>query len=350
MSAKPEQGTAQQDQSTAEGVAAPRRRLLAAAALAPVLAGVGAGAARAASPASHADPALRPAAAPVAKPVRTTEADWEKVAQVLGRKGRLLRNISYHTGFPRTDLNVRSYGVNVTPGLAVGSHMAFIRYDDDSFMIMGDLAVTERELQRVCDALHAHGIEQTALHKHLLAHSPDIWWTHIHGHGRDALALARGLRIALDRTSTPPAKSDRPPIEPVQGLDTKGIDAALGIKGASFDGVYKAVYARRETIVDGGMELPSGLGATSAFSFQPLGGGRAALAGDCVMVASEVHDVLTGLRRGGINLVELHNHSLTDEPRLFFVHFWAVDDAVELARALRPVIDATNVRPIETQQ
>ncbi|MEC4015378.1 DUF1259 domain-containing protein [Streptomyces sp. H27-D2] len=310
-----------------------RRRLLAAAALAPVLAG------------TDATAAPRPSGKirELVKPVRTTEADWTGVADALGRGGDLKHGTVYHTAFPRGDLHVVSYAVTVTPGLALGTHVAFVRYADGSTMLMGDLVVTEDEVQRVTETLQAHGIGQSAIHKHLLAQSPDIWWTHVHGHGRDPVSLARGLRAALDRTGTPPAT---PPVpSPPLDLDSAGIDAALGVRGYSQDCVYKCVFARRETIIDHGMVLPPGLGATSAFNFQPVGSGRAAVNGDFAMVAEEVQDVIKALRHGGISIVDLHNHSLTDEPRLFFIHFWAVGDAVELARALHPAVAATNVAP-----
>ncbi|MDX3853716.1 DUF1259 domain-containing protein [Streptomyces sp. AK02-01A] len=327
-------GDRQQDTYTQ--ATTPRRQLLAAAALAPVLAGVGY--AGHTDSTGNAGTGSRPM-----EPIPTTLADWKGVAKALGRPGNMMRDTAYHTGFPRGDLRVVSYGITVTPGLALGSHMAFVRYDDGSSMVMGDLVIAESELQQVTDTLQARGIEQTAIHKHLLAQTPDVWWTHVHAHGRDPVAMARGLRAALDRTGTPPAGKPGPP-KPVD-LDTAGIDAALGIQGYSDDNVYKCVFVRRETVTDGGMVLPAGVGSSTAFNFQPLGGGRAAVSGDFAMVADEVQEVLTALRRGGISLVELHNHGLTDEPRLFFTHFWAVDDAVELARALRPAVAASNVRP-----
>lgn len=316
-----------------------RRSLLAAAALAPVLVGAVPAAARAMPDgATGSWPHMR------VKPVTTTESDWAAVAKVLGRSGNLLRGTTYHTPFPRDDLRVVVEGdIVITPALALGAHVAFVRYADGSTMCMGDVAVTEKELQQVIDAWQANGITLTALHKHLPAHSPDMWWVHVHGHGYDELALARGLRAGFDRTGIPPATPSGPP-SPVD-LDIPGIEAALGAKGSSDGVVYKAVFARRETICDGHLVLPSGLGATSAFIFQPLGNGRAALSGDCVMLAEEVQNVLGALRRGGIQLVELHNHHLTENPRLFFTHFWAVGDAVELAAALRPAVDATNVVP-----
>ncbi|MFF9350267.1 DUF1259 domain-containing protein [Streptomyces sp. NPDC014734] len=273
----------------------------------------------------------------------TAPAEWAGVARALGRPGNMLRDTIYHTGFPRRDLHVVSEGVLVTAGLALGTHVAFVRYADGSTMAMGDVVVTEDELQRVTDAWLAHGIQQTALHKHLLAQTPDIWWTHVHAHGHDPVAMARGLRAGFDRTGTPPA---RPPLRGTRvDLDTAGMEAVLGTKGTVEDGIYKILFVRRETIADGRLILPSGLGSTSAFNFQPLGGGRAALSGDCAMLADEVPKVLKALRQGGIKLVELHNHHLTEDPRLFFTHFWAVGDGVALARTARSALDATDVVP-----
>ncbi|MFD9812713.1 DUF1259 domain-containing protein [Streptomyces sp. NPDC059080] len=313
-----------------------RRRLLAAVAAAPVLAGAGHAAAYARTVG-----AMGPPGRQRVQPVPTTEADWAGVAQALGRGGSMLRRTMYHTSFPRRDLRVISDGVTVQPGLALGTHVSFVRYADGSAMAMGDAVVTEDEMQRVIDAWQGHGIALTALHKHLLAQHPDIWWAHVHGHGRDAEALARGLRAGLDRTGTPPPAPPGPssPID----LDTAGIEAALGTQGTVEDGIFTCVFVRRETVTSGSLVLPTGLGSTCAFLFQPVGGGRAALAGDFAMTANEVQNVLEVLRRGGIRLVELHNHHLDESPRLFFAHFWAVEDAVVLARTLRCAVDAANV-------
>ncbi|MFG2480899.1 DUF1259 domain-containing protein [Streptomyces fagopyri] len=312
---------------------ASRRRVLAAVALAPVLTGAPAGA--------HAlsageDPAL-------VKPVMTKLADWADVGRALGRPGDMKR-FMYHTGLPRRDLTVFSRGVRINPALALGTHVSFVRYADHSTLLMGDAVVTEYELQRFIDVLQEHGILQTAIHKHLLAHEPDVWWVHLHAHGHDPVAVARGLRAAFDCTGTPRAEPTAP--SPPLALDTAAIDAALGVKGYADDEIYKCVFARRETVADGHLILPPGLGATTSVNFQPLGDGRAAISGDLVMIAKEVQPVLVALRRNGVELVEVHHHNLTDEPRLFFVHYWAVGDAVRLADGLRRAVDATNVVPM----
>ncbi|MFE5582753.1 DUF1259 domain-containing protein [Kitasatospora sp. NPDC056531] len=284
---------------------------------------------------------------PAPIPVTTREEDWGDIAHTLGRPGNLIRTTYHHTPFPRHDLRVVSRGVAITPGLALGSHASFARYDDGSTLMMGDLVVTADELPAFTDALRAQGIALTAIHKHLPEQSPDVWWTHVCAHGHDAVALARGLRTALDRTGTPAPRPPRRPLRPLE-LDTVGIDAALGAAGNSGEDVHACVFVRRETLVDEGHVLPPGLGATSAFNFQPLGGGRAALSGDLAMVAAEVQEVIGVLRQGGIELVELHNHGLTDEPRLFFTHIWAQGDAVDLARTVRRAVAATNVVPATT--
>ncbi|MER5804695.1 DUF1259 domain-containing protein [Streptomyces mirabilis] len=321
-------------QDTRTRLTASRRRVLAAAALAPVLTGVPAGA-RALS-AGPQDRAL-------VEPVMTKLADWVEVGEALGRPGDIKR-FMYHTGLPRGDLTVFSRGIRINPALVLGSHVSFVRYADHSTLLMGDAVVTECELQHFGDVLQKHGIMQTAIHKHLLAHKPDVWWVHLHAHGHNPVTVARGLRAAFDCTGTPPAEpaTSSPPVD----LDTAAIDAAMGVKGTTDGEIYKCTYVRRETVADGPVILPPGLGTTTSVNFQPLGGGRAALSGDLVMIAQEVQHALMALRHGGVELVEMHHHNLTDEPRLFFVHYWAVGDAVSLAKAVRRAVDTTNVVPM----
>lgn len=324
-------------------VGASRRRALAlAGALAPVLVGVGVSPAAAGGPPVGGDDP-RSGRRGLVRPVRTTVADWQAVARALGRPGRLMGGTVYRVGFPRTDLRVTSYGVSVKAGLSLGSYVAFARYPDGRTLVMGDLVVTEGELQRLTDALHAHGLEQTGIHKHLLAHTPAVWWSHVHGMAADPVRLARAVRSALDVTATPgPTKPGTPP--PLD-LNTRAIDAALGAKGTNDGGIYRFTFRRRETVSDQRRVLPPAMGVTTVIGFQPVGGGRAAVNGDFVMTADEVNPVIEALRRGKIDVIEVHNHALHDNPRLFYTHFWAVDDAARLARALRPAIDATDVTP-----
>ncbi|MFE7394475.1 DUF1259 domain-containing protein [Streptomyces sp. NPDC057582] len=286
--------------------------------------------------------AAPPTATQAQPPAQTTEADWKPVTDTLGRTGTLMKGTVYRVPLPRKDLKVTTQGVAVKPGLALGGYAVFAKYQRET-MLMGDLVVTEDELPKVTDALQAAGIEQTALHKHLLQQSPAVWWTHIHAMG-NPVTLAKGLKSALAATAIPPA-SPPPATQPPINLNTAGIDKAIGRKGTADGGIYKFSIARKETVTDGTHVLPSALGITTGINFQPLGGNRAAINGDFVMTASEVQMVIRALRKGGIDIVELHNHTLNDQPRLFYMHFWATGDGVTLARALRPALDATALAP-----
>lgn len=275
------------------------------------------------------------------QPVVTNDADWAGVSQALGRPGKLTDTV-YRVPLVRSDLSVSSHGVAVKPGLSLGGYATFTRYADTG-MMMGDLVVTETEVPKVIDVLQAHGIELTALHKHLLEQSPPVWWMHVHAMG-DPVQLAQGLKAALDATAIPaptPATAVQPPVQ----VDTAGIDAALGRKGSADGGIYKFTMARNQTITAGNHVLPAGLGLTTSINFQPVGAGKAAINGDFALTGEEINNVITALRKGGIAVVEVHNHSLDEQPRLFYLHFWAVDDAVTLAKALRPALDATDVKP-----
>jgi hypothetical protein len=322
-------------------------RWLAAAGLAVLVAGCGADTS---TPAGSAPP---PTSAPsgtaagqrgeAIEPVTTSEQDWHGVAQALGRPGKLKGGSVYRVSFPRRDLTVTSQGVEIKAGLALGSYASFARYPDGTKVVMGDLVVAEDELPKVTDALHAHGIGQTAVHKHLLDHQPSVWWTHFHAEGPDAARIAQGVRAALDVTATPPPAEPAPqtPIE----LNTAALDQGMGTQGTNKNGIYTFSFARNETITSHGRVLPTPMGVATAINFQPTGGGQAAINGDFVMTAGEVQKVIETLRAGGIQIVALHNHALDDQPRLFYMHFWAHDDAVDLARTLKKAMGATNVTP-----
>ncbi len=288
-------------------------------------------------------PAHKTAPAPHAArdAMQTSLVDWKPVATALGRVGVLTGGTVYRVSLPRKDLAVVSQGVAIKTGESLSGYAAFARFHDGT-TVMGDLVVTEAELPKVTDALQAAGLSQTAIHKHLLQMSPAIWWTHIHGMG-DPVKLAQGVKAALAQTAIPAAKPTA--LQPRVALNTAGIEGALGRTGTADGGIFKFTVPRREQIEADGHVLPPALGITMAVNFQPLGGNRAAINGDFVMRPDEVQAVIKALRRGGISLVELHNHMLDEQPRLLFMHFWATGDGVTLAKALRPAMDATSLQP-----
>jgi hypothetical protein len=262
--------------------------------------------------------------------------DWAPVAQALGRSGAQLPCGVYRVGLGRSDLKVTLDGVEIKPSLALGSYLAFQKTGSKG-MVMGDLVLTHEEVNPVMKKLIDGGIEITALHNHLLRSSPATMYMHFMGHG-DPAELAAVLRAALAESKTPlaalaPAGSPAP-----LDIDTAAIDQTLGAKGTANGGVYQFNIPRAETIEDGGMTIPIGMGSGIVVNFQPTGDGKAGITGDFVLIAREVNPVLKALRDGGIEVTALHSHMLDEQPRLFFMHFWANDDAGKLARSLKAAL------------
>ena len=260
--------------------------------------------------------------------------DWKPVEQALGRAGSAQPGGIYKVSFPRSDLAVSVDGVSIKPALALGSWMAFRDH-----MTMGDLVLLESEVNPVISALQAGGIEQSAVHNHLIGESPRVMYVHFSGHGEPA-ALARTLHGALILTKTPMGPAP-PPSAPE--LEIADLDPIMKSKGKINGGVMQYSIPRAETITEGGMEIPPAMGTATAINFQPTGGGRAAISGDFVMTAAEVNAVIRALRDGGIAVTALHSHMLGESPRLFFMHFWANDDAKKLAATLRAALDRMHV-------
>jgi hypothetical protein len=270
--------------------------------------------------------------------------DWKDVEQALGRAGTLLPGDVYKVSFPRGDLTVTLDGVTIKPALALGSWAAFKEIGGGHVMAMGDLVLLESEVTPVMDALQKGGIEQSALHNHLIGESPHVMYMHFDGHG-DAPALARTLHDALALTKTPMgAMPPPPPAPPAIDLPTADLDRIIGIAGKIAGGTYQFAIPRAEKIMEHGAEVPPSMGMAIPLNFQPAGNGRAAITGDFVLLASEVNPVIRILRRGGIAVTAIHSHMLEESPRLFFMHFWAVDDATKLATTLRVALNAMNVK------
>jgi hypothetical protein len=267
---------------------------------------------------------------------------WKPISDALGRSGKEQPGGVYKVGLPRSDMHVTVDGVTLKPSLALGSWLAFKKMGDQT-MVMGDLVLTEDEVEPVMLKLQQSGIEQTALHNHVLHESPRVMYMHISGHG-DEVKLAAALKEALALTATPPPAA--PAAAPADlGFNADAIGTALGRKGTVNGGVLQFSVPRAETIQDGGMEIPPSMGTATAINFQPTGNGKAAITGDFVLLGSEVNPVLRTLREGGIQVTAVHSHMLTEEPRLFFMHFWANDDALKLAATLKSALDKTHAAP-----
>jgi hypothetical protein len=275
------------------------------------------------------------AAAPAA------EIDWSRVDQTIGKTAASLPGGVHKYGLPRTDLAVTVDGIAIKPAFALGSWIAF-QPAGDGAMFMGDLVLLDTEVSPVMQRLIEGGVEITAIHNHLLRTSVPVFYMHVGGHG-DPVKLAETLHAALALSKTPlsaPPASTPAPLD----LDTAALDKTLGYKGTANGGVYQFGIPRAEAISEGGMAVPASMGTSIAINFEPTGGGKAAVTGDFVLLGSEVNLVLRALRQHGIEVTALHSHMIDDSPHLFFMHFWAHDDALRLAQGLRSALDLANVK------
>ena len=273
-------------------------------------------------------------------PAYAQDSEWQKVDEILGRKPAVSDDVRRY-GFPRSDLSVTLDGVTIKPALALGGWVAF-KPAHGGAMVMGDLVLLETEINPVMAKMIASGLEITAVHNHLLRASTAKFYMHVAGHG-DPVKLASAIRDALAESKTPMTVASPANPAPAVDLDTAQIDQIIGVKGQANGGVYQFNVRRRDPITEGGMPLtPVGpMGVAIAINFQPTGSGKAAITGDFVLAATEVNPVILALRTNGIEVTALHSHMLDEQPRLFFMHFWANDDAIKLANGLRAALDKT---------
>jgi hypothetical protein len=277
-----------------------------------------------------------------AGPAFAASPDWQQVDTVLGRQGAEQEGGVRRYSFPRSDLRVTLDGVRIQPALALGSWLAF-REMGDHVEVMGDLVLTHDEVNPVLSRLLEGGLTITALHNHLLHSQPGTMYMHIHGHG-DAVRMAQTIRAALAASRTPTSGGSASAPARQLTLDTASLDRILGATGRANGGVYGYSIPRAHPILQNGKALPASLGLGTVINFQPTGSGRAAITGDFVLIEPEVTPVLRALRANGIQITALHNHMTGEEPRLFFMHFWANADAGTLARGLRQALEATASR------
>jgi Domain of Unknown Function (DUF1259) len=277
----------------------------------------------------------------IASTANAQEIDWKKVDAALGKTAAVSGEV-HRYGFPRSDLQVTVDGVAIRPTFALGGWAAFQPAHGEA-MVMGDLVLLETEVNPVMAKLLDGGIEITAVHNHLLRANPETFYMHFGGHG-DPVKMAEVLRSALALSKTPlnpPAAAPAP--APTIDLDTAQLDQIIGAKGQANGGVYQFNVPRRDPITESGMTVPTAMGSANAINFQPTGGGKAAITGDFVITGDEVNPLIKALRSNGIEVTAIHSHMLTEQPRVYFVHFWANDDALRLAKGLRAALDKTAV-------
>jgi hypothetical protein len=198
------------------------------------------------------------------------------------------------------------------------------------------------------ERLAAGGISMTALHNHLLRADPATMYLHIEAEG-EPVEIATTLRSALEATQTPLAPPQAQ-AETTPDFDTARLNQLLGHAGKASGRVYQVSIPRNHEITAHGQNLPTALGLSTALNFQATGDGRLAATGDFVLVAEEVEPVLQALTANHIEVTALHNHMLQEEPRLFFMHFWAVADPDSLTKGLRAAVSKMHVEQTATGQ
>jgi hypothetical protein len=278
-------------------------------------------------------------------PATAAQTDWSIVDTILTRTGAVSGEV-HRYGLPRSDLNVSLDGVTLKPGFALGGWVAFDPMGDKA-MMMGDLVLTETEINPVMSKLLAEGLQVTALHNHLLRANPPTFYMHVAGTG-DPAQLARLVRAALEESKTP--FDVKPPAEAAAAsasvdFDAAKVDAAIGHKGKANGGVYQFGIPRADSIKMEGMAIAPAMGTAIGINFQPTRDGKAAITGDFVALSSELNPLITALRDNGIEVTAIHNHMVGEEPRAFFIHFWANDDAIKLANGLGAALKTLNVAP-----
>jgi hypothetical protein len=268
--------------------------------------------------------------------------DWKKVDAALGKTAAVSGEV-HRYGLPRSDLHVTLDGVTIKPALALGGWVAFAPMHGET-MVMGDLVLLESEITPVMTKLLDGGLDITAVHNHILRASPATFYMHVGGHG-DPEKMATVIHSALSSASKTPFDSPLTTSGPAPAvdLDTAKLDAIMHAKGTANGGVYQFGIPRRDPITEGGMKVTGALGGANGIGFQPTGGGKAAITGDFLVTGDEVNPLIRALRAGDIEVTAIHSHMLDEQPRLFFIHFWANDDAMKLARGIRTALDKTAV-------
>jgi hypothetical protein len=282
--------------------------------------------------------------AAIGAPARqSADVDWNAVQDVLGRPGTMMPGDVFRVGMPRTDLKVSVNGVPVQAGFALGSYAAFKQFDDGT-MVMGDLVLLDEEVNAVMQGLFDQGFQVSALHNHLNNVSPHVMYMHYEGHG-DALQLAQSLHQALAPSATPLSPAVPPPPAAAPSgpqLDVGMLDGILGYSGRVNGSVVQYTIGRVETITEDGHDLLPSMGVATAINFQPTGANTAAITGDFILMGGEVQAVAQTLRANGIDVTAMHQHHIGEQPRVYYMHFWANDDPANLARGLRAALDQTS--------
>jgi hypothetical protein len=270
--------------------------------------------------------------------------DYREVLAFLSRSGDFKAKV-LKVNIPRSDLHVTISGQSTPTPFGFGGWVAMTKGDGSMEVLMGDLVLTQEEVNPVLSALLDHGIEVTALHNHFFFEEPRIFYMHVHGHG-EAANLAHAIKPALDLIGhVSPVSMDAKPAAPPAAaatafpFDTAALNKIAGFEGEKLGSVYKFTLGRDDlhlTEMGAAINARMGLNSWAAFAGNDA---DAQIAGDIAMRESEVNAVLKALRSNGINIVAIHHHMLDTQPTVIFLHYWGRGPAAKLAAGFRAALD-----------
>jgi Domain of Unknown Function (DUF1259) len=275
--------------------------------------------------------------------------DTLAIERIMGMKGKFNRG-EYKVTIPQNDLNIEVDGFKITPPMGLGTWIAFTPTQDGT-MIMGDIIVTETDLKPVQLEIIRQGLSISAIHNHFVRNHPNIIYMHLGGSG-PVEQMSKKARAVLDKVKelrgVDPAKGTASNEAVANTLDTKRLDDILGYKAEMNKGVYKFTIGRPDIILlEHGVTVSTLMGFNTWAAFQGSPD-HAAVAGDFTMLEDEVAPVIKALVENGIEVVAVHNHMVHEEPRIFFLHYWGVGNAEQLAKGLRAALEQTGTnKPIQ---
>jgi hypothetical protein len=277
---------------------------------------------------------------------RFSPIDTATIERVMGMKGKS-NNGEYKITVPQNDLSIDVDGFKIIPAMGLGTWIAFAPSKQGA-MIMGDIIITETDLKPVQQEVIKQGLTITAIHNHFVRNHPNVMYMHIDGNGNTEL-MAQKAKAILDKVrevrGVDPSKGTSSNEAVQNTLDTKKLDEILGYKAEMTKGVYKYTIGRPDVkLMEHGVPVSTFLGFSTWAAFQGSPD-KAAVCGDFTMLENEVAPVIKALVENGIEVVAVHNHMVSEQPKVFFLHYWGIGNAEQLAKALRSALDQTGKKP-----
>jgi len=271
---------------------------------------------------------------------KTQQLDTTAIEKITGIKGKSNKG-EYKITIPQNDLDVEVDGFKIIPPMGLGTWIAFTPAKD-GVMIMGDIILTENDLKPVQQEVIRQGLAITAIHNHFVRNHPNVMYMHIGGSGKTE-DMAQKAKAVLDKVAE--SRGHNPATGSVADvpytIDTKKLDDILGYKGEMSKGVYKYTIGRPDvSLKEHGVTVTTFLGFNTWAAFQGSPD-HAAVAGDFTMLENEVAPVIKSLIENGIEVVAVHNHMVHEQPKIFFLHYWGVGNAEQLAKGLKAALDQT---------